>query len=76
MHMLRVFMHVYIIIILSNSLLTVYTVLAFLIMCGYSIIYVTGFWKTDKFVIFDIIYISVYFRHSRWFYWFNKWLNH
>ena len=33
-----------------------------------------GFWKTDHFVIFDIIYISVYLRHSRWYYWFNKWL--
>ena len=37
--------------------------------------YVTGFWKTDHFVTFDIIYISVYLRHSRWYYWFNKWLN-
>ena len=28
--------------------------------------FVTGFWKTDHFVTFDIIYISVYLRHSRY----------
>ena len=33
---------------------------------------VPKFWKTDHFVTFDIIYISVYLRH---YYWFNKWLN-
>ena len=27
--------------------------------------------KTDHFVIFEIIYISVYLRHSRWYYWFS-----
>ena len=41
--------------------------------CLYTI--VTGFWKTHHFVTFDIIYISVYLRHSRWYYWFSKWLN-
>ena len=40
----------------------------------YKAICVTEFWKTDHFVTFDIIYISVYLRHSRWYYWFNKWL--
>ena len=38
-------------------------------------VYVTGFWKTDHFVTFDIIYISIYLRHSRWYNWFNNWLN-
>ena len=32
-------------------------------------------WKTDHFVTLDIIYISVYLRHSRWYYWCNKWIN-
>ena len=39
------------------------------------LIIVTGFWRTEHFVTFDIIYIYVYLRHSRWYYWFNKWLN-
>ena len=38
-------------------------------------IIVTRFWKTDHFVTFGIIYISVNLRHSIWHYWFNKWLN-
>ena len=36
---------------------------------------VTGFWKTDHFVTFDIIDNSVYLRHSKWYYWINKCLN-
>ena len=36
---------------------------------------VTRFWKTDHFVTFGIIYISVNLGHSIWHYWFNKWLN-
>ena len=35
----------------------------------------TKFWKTNHFVTFGIIYISVNLRHSIWHYWFNKWLN-
>ena len=38
-------------------------------------LYVTRFWKTDHFVTFDIIYISVNLRQSIRHYWFNKWLN-
>ena len=41
-------------------------------LCTIVCLFVTGFWKTDHFVTFDIIYISVYLRHSRWYYWFNK----
>ena len=35
----------------------------------------TGFWKTDHFVTFDIIDNSVYLRHSKWYYWINSCLN-
>ena len=34
--------------------------------------FVTRFWKTDYFVIFGVIYISVNLRHSIWHHWFNK----
>ena len=33
---------------------------------------VTGFWKTDHFVTFDIIDNSVYLRHSKWYHWINN----
>ena len=36
---------------------------------------VTGFWKTDHFITFDIINNSVYLGHSKWYYWFNKCLH-
>ena len=35
--------------------------------CIHICVTLTGFWKTDHFVTFDIIYISVYLRHSRWY---------
>ena len=34
-------------------------------------IFVTGFWKTDHIITFDIIDNSVYLRHSKWYYWMN-----
>ena len=37
--------------------------------------FVTGFWKTDHIVTFDIIDNSVYLRHSEWYFWMNTCLN-
>ena len=39
------------------------------------ILFVTGFWKTNHFVTFEIINNSVYLAHFKWYYWFNNCLH-